>query len=124
MPKILLVDDDESFRKMVRITLAQLGYQVREARNGREALGFFEEEPPDLILTDIVMPEKEGLEMIGELRLQHPWLRIVAMSGGGRVNAKDSLKVARRLGVDGVLEKPFSQEELEILLAKVLRPAS
>jgi CheY-like chemotaxis protein len=123
MPKILLVDDDGPFRKMLRITLAQLGYEVREAADGREAMKLLREEPPDLILTDLVMPEKEGLELIGELRLQHPWLKIIAMSGGGRVNAVDYLRVARRLGVDGVLAKPFSSDELRLQLKNVLEPA-
>jgi len=120
MARILLVDDDAPFRKMLRITLGQFGHEVTEAQDGREAMRRLSDVSPDLIITDLVMPEKEGLELITELRAKHPQLKIIAMSGGGRVNAVDYLKIAKRLGVDGVLAKPFSSDELQLLLRTVL----
>jgi CheY-like chemotaxis protein len=120
MPRILLVDDDDSFRKMLRITLVKMGYDVREARNGKEALGFFEQEQPDVVMTDLVMPEKEGLETIMELRRKQHGVKIIAMSGGGRVSAKDYLRIAKAMGADRVLAKPFSNDELRLALDGLL----
>src|SRR5688572_12872223 len=97
---------------MVRIVLEKFGHEVTVAGTGREALRLFHEDACDLLLTDIVMPDKEGLEVIGKLRPEHPWLKIVAMSGGGRGSATDYLKLAKQLGADAVLEKPFSTDRL------------
>jgi CheY-like chemotaxis protein len=119
MPRILLVDDDESFRKMLRIKLTNMGHAVTEVRNGIEALKMFEVEHPEVVMTDIIMPEKEGLETIRELRHKHPAAKIVAMSGGGRVSATDYLKIAKAMGANLTLSKPFSNQELEMALAKI-----
>lgn len=119
MSRILLVDDDESFRKMLRITLGKMGHQVVEAPNGKEALKLFQDSPPDLVMTDLIMPEKEGLETIRELRRSNPMVKIIAMSGGGRVNPGDFLKVAKILGANTVLAKPFTNEELTAALRDV-----
>ncbi len=112
MPKILLVDDDDAFRAMLRLTLMKLGHVVREACHGREALELYAKEPADLVLTDIVMPEQEGLETIYTLRHTYPNSKIVAMSGGGRMDAHDYLKIAKATGAHRVLAKPFPKEEL------------
>src|SRR5258706_7398782 len=120
MSRILLVDDDDSFRRMLMLTLTNMGHAVVEASNGKEAIKLFEAAPPDVVLTDIVMPEKEGLETIGELRRKHPGVKIIAMSGGGRVSATDYLKIARKLGAAGVLAKPFSNQEMAMVLDEVL----
>ena len=98
MPKILLVDDDDSFRKMLRLTLTKMGYDVVEARDGKEALVLHHQLSPDLVLTDLIMPEKEGLETIEELRRVYPGIKIIAMSGGGRLSATNYLKVAKLMG--------------------------
>ena len=124
MPRILLVDDDESFRRMIRLSLDKLGHEVVEARNGAEALTLMKEGPPDILITDIVMPEKEGLEIIDEVRRKHPNMKIIAMSGGGRVNASDYLRIARALGADVVLAKPFSVDEMTASLNNLLGRAS
>lgn len=124
MPAILLVDDDEPMRKMLGITLTKLGYQVTEARDGREALRLFAAEPPDLVLTDMVMPDKEGVEVIGELRRLQPDLKIIAMSGGGRGDATDYLKVARLMGAAHTLHKPFSTADLTDAIDSLLGPPS
>jgi CheY-like chemotaxis protein len=119
MPRILLVDDDEQFRKVLRLSLLKLGHEVAEARDGNEALKLVEAGPPDVLVTDLVMPEKEGLETIAEVRRTHPALKIIAMTGGGRVNASDYLKIARAMGADLVLAKPFSIDEISSALTRL-----
>jgi DNA-binding response OmpR family regulator len=118
--RILLVDDDESFRKMLRKTLIKLGYEVLEARNGKEAIELSDNNPVELVLTDIVMPEKEGLETIGVLRRKFPKIKIIAMSGGGRGSASDYLKVAKMMGANRVIVKPFSYEQISAVVAGLL----
>ena len=89
-------------------------------RDGREALDSFELMPSDLVLTDIVMPEKEGRQMIAEFRRAHPSVKVIAMSGGGRAMPIDYLNVATALGADRVLVKPFSDESLRSMLTELL----
>ena len=126
MPRILLVDDDDAFRKVMRLTLVEMGYTVVEARNGREALERFEQEPAELMLTDLIMPEKEGIEPLMELRAKHPAVKIIAFSGGGRMNASACLRMAKMMGADRTLAKPFSSAGLaavlDELLGKISRP--
>jgi CheY-like chemotaxis protein len=112
MPRLLLVDDDDSFRTMLRITLVKMGHVVHEARNGREAMAAYEREPLDLVITDLVMPEQEGVETIRKLRHKYPEVKIIAMSGGGRSSATAYLKIAKAMGADLVLAKPFSNDEM------------
>ena len=112
MTRILLVDDDESFRPMIASALERFGFDVVSAVNGREALKLFQEQRPDLVITDLIMPEKEGLETIRDLRLLAPDVRIIAMSGGGRNNPVCYLRIASQLGADQILPKPFSFQEL------------
>lgn len=112
MTRILLVDDDDSFRKMVHVTLERAGYHVVDANDGNKALNLFRAQPPDLVITDLIMPDKEGLETIMELRAAQPDMKIIAMSGGGRNRPGDYLKVARQMGAAQVLAKPFSSQEL------------
>ncbi len=120
MPRILLVDDDDAVRSTLRRALTRLGYEVREASNGKEAMKLCAQETPDLVMTDIIMPEQEGLETIRAIRRLHPGLKVVAMSGGGRIVATDYLKTAATLGADAVLAKPFSTEEMASALALLL----
>jgi CheY-like chemotaxis protein len=112
MASILLVDDDEQFRTMLSVVLRRAGYEVRVARDGIEASSFYRSHPTDLIITDLIMPEKEGLEMIRELRRDYPQARIIAMSGGGRTGTMNCLEVARAFGAQQVLEKPFLHQEM------------
>jgi DNA-binding response OmpR family regulator len=120
MPKILLVDDDDALRKVLRLTLVKMGHAVVEARNGKEALALQRNEPFELILTDLIMPEKEGLETIEEFRKKFPEVKIIAMSGGGRVSVTDYLKIAKVMGADGILAKPFSNDEMAAAIDAVL----
>ena len=112
MPRILLVDDDADLREMLRVILISLGHEVIEAGNGREALHLCRTETPDLMLTDLIMPEKEGLETIMELRRLQPDVKIIAMSGGGRSSTQDYLKMAKQMGAAHTLSKPFSTAEM------------
>src|SRR4051812_35399567 len=120
MARILLVDDDDLLRNALRLTLGKMGHHVHEARNGNEALRLFAAEPPDLVLTDIIMPEKEGLETILELKRLHPTVKIIAMSGGGRATDIDYLKIARQMGVARTLHKPFSSDAMATAIAEVI----
>jgi CheY-like chemotaxis protein len=112
MPTILLVDDNDQYRTMLNAVLTFAGYEVSEARNGKEALRIYHEWPADLVITDLVMPEKEGLELIRELRGQYPEARIIAISGGGRLNPVDYLELATEFGARKVLPKPFTNHQL------------
>ena len=124
MPHILLVDDDDLFRKMLRLTLVKMGYTVTEARNGKEALRAYEEEPADVVMTDLIMPEKEGLETIQALKKTQPTVRILAMSGAGRSSWPDFLRVAKMMGADRILPKPFSNDEMTTMLDDLLTERS
>lgn len=119
--RILLVDDDDLLRKMLQISMTKAGHIVIEARNGRDALEICRVEPPDLVVTDVIMPEKEGIETIGDIRRLYPDVRIIAMSGGGRNSAADYLNIARQMGAAAVLAKPFPIDELTALIASVGR---
>lgn len=107
----LLVDDDRFF---VRLTAAMLApAEVVVARNGAECLELMKDRSFDLLITDMLMPEKDGIETIVTIRRQNGTLPILAISGGGRFNAREELlRMARKLGATGTLQKPFSREEL------------
>jgi DNA-binding response OmpR family regulator len=124
MARILLTDDDESFRRMLRLTLVRLGHTVDEARDGAQAWAKFQEQPVDLVIMDLIMPEKEGLETIRQFRENRIAVKILAISGGGRVDARDMLTVARQFGADAALPKPFSNEQLVKTLKNLLSVTS
>lgn len=112
MARILLIEDDDAVRQVVHMVLAHHGHEVLEAANGRAGVDLYACTGADLVLTDIVMPEKEGLETILELRRKHGAKKIIAMSGGGRMSPDAYLKIAQQMGATKVLLKPFSNEEL------------
>ena len=112
MAKILIVDDDASIRGLFRRILEVEGYTIVEASNGESALRCFEESWADLVITDIVMPEKDGLELMAELRRLAPGVKIVAISGGGGLNPFTYLAMARERGADTVIFKPVPVESL------------
>jgi CheY-like chemotaxis protein len=124
MSKILLVDDDDQFRKILGKTLKLGGYVVLEAPDGKTALERYRQEPADLIITDLIMPEKEGLETIMEFRRLNPAMKIIAISGVGLRNSKLNLVMAQALGARLTLAKPFSQQEILEAVALVLTDAS
>jgi YesN/AraC family two-component response regulator len=112
MKKILIVDDETLIREGLKITLELEGYEVEIAEDGREAVRIVEIFKPDVIVTDIIMPEKDGIELILELRSTKQDIKIIAISGGGRISAKDHLRIASKLGANIILTKPFTAKEL------------
>ena len=113
---ILVIDDEESIRKVLRAILEREGYRVLEASDGNEGLKQFTATPTDLVITDLIMPEKEGIETIRELREKFPDVKIIAVSGGGRIGPDSYLQMAKGLGALRTLRKPF---DLKILLKEV-----
>lgn len=109
---VLIIDDDPALRDSVRRTLRKERYTVLEATDGREGIKIATANPVDLILIDLFMPGKEGLETIAELHRAYPALKVIAMSGGGTKGFVDLLDVAKSMGAQRVLAKPFSREEL------------
>lgn len=124
MARILLVDDDETVRVSMRLALEGLGHTVMEAADGVAAGAMQASDPCELLITDLIMPECDGVQIIREFRRLHPAVRIIAMSGGGRGEAMDYLKMARILGAAQVLQKPFALDALAAALGAVLRDAS
>ncbi len=120
MARLLLIDDDPALLSLLRRTLERAGYEVVTAPNGREGLQRLTTGPFDLLITDIVMPEMEGLELILKLRQSHPALRIIAISGGGQLRPASYLNLARLSGAMTVLAKPFELEELLAAVQKLL----
>jgi CheY-like chemotaxis protein len=123
MKRILLIEDDENIRKMLRISLEEYGYAVTEACDGKQGLASYKASPADLVLTDLVMPEKEGLETIRDLRKSYPHVKIIAMSGGSRTNVGENLKMAKLLGAAALVSKPFEVSTLAATIAKLLGEA-
>jgi YesN/AraC family two-component response regulator len=111
MAKILLIDDDPSILMMLKKMLEKEGHTVEVANNGREGLEKIESCSPDLLVTDIVMPEKEGLELIFYLRKKKPGLKIIAISGGGRFSYEGYLTSAKYFGANRVFQKPLDRKE-------------
>jgi len=107
MARILVIDDEPSVRDLLNSMLSDEGYEVMEAADGKLAMKLLQEQPADLVITDLIMPEKEGIETIMDLRRDFPEVRIIAMSGGGIIEAKDYLGMARGMGAHRVFEKPF-----------------
>lgn len=112
MARILLIDDDDAVRSMISQILAHYGHTVIEAQNGKIGLELFPGSNADLVITDLVMPEAEGIEVLAALRKMTPPVKVIAISGGGRHNPNEYLNVARLLGASKMLAKPFSTEAL------------
>ncbi len=112
MARILIIDDEPNMLSMLRRMLHQAGHQVSEAGNGTEGIDSYERDPPDLVITDIIMPKKEGIETIIALHRADPDLPIIAISGGGRSGGVDFLSSAEKLGAHHTLSKPFRGDQL------------
>lgn len=112
MSKILIVDDEFTVRYAVRSVLVDAGHDVLEARDGEEALSVLAVKPIDVVVIDIIMPKKEGVETTALIRCDHPSVRVVAISGGGRNRNFDFLEMAHSFGAHAILRKPFTDEQL------------
>lgn len=120
MARILIVDDQDFVRFTLKQVLERAGHEVTEASNGEDAIQQLEMVQPDLLITDILMPEKGGIEIIAELKVSHPDVKIVAMSGGGRTENMDYLELATATGADATLLKPFRAQDVRDMLARTL----
>lgn len=110
--RVLLIDDEPMVRKTVQRMLERAGHFVVDAEDGRVGLAQLHKEPFDLVLTDIIMPEIEGLEVLMTARRRSPALAVIAMSGSGHMGKIDPLSFASRLGAAAVLQKPFTYDAL------------
>lgn len=109
---ILVIDDEPALREILSRVLIDAGHRVTGAGNGKEASKVLAAATFDIVLTDVIMPEKDGMQVISELRKKFPGIRIIAMSGGGHVSRDQYLKIAKGLGAHAVLEKPFANQVL------------
>lgn len=112
MPPILIIDDDPQINTLLQDVLEFEGYQVITAQRATEGLHHLETTTVDLVITDVLMPDKEGLETIRELRQRFPQTKILAISGGLTKSGVDVLEIAKRLGANSVLPKPFDVQDL------------
>jgi DNA-binding response OmpR family regulator len=122
MSKILIIDDNGSLRKLIRQLMETAGHCVHEAENGRLGMLAFEQLRPDLVITDIIMPEQEGLETIVRMGKQRRDVRIVAISGGGVGSKEDYLYLAEKMGADRVMAKPFDLNAFADMVQELLTP--
>ena len=120
MERILIIDDDPGIRSSLRRTLEEAGFDVDEAENGAAGLRAYSARRPDVVICDIFMPVKEGLETIHELHDADPAAPIVAISGGALLTSVDPLPVAAALGACRVLRKPFKMEEFLTTVREIL----
>ena len=120
MATILVIDDDDAMRRLILRVLAVKGHVLLEAENGQQGIKLLEEQQPDLIITDILMPRKEGIETIREVLDRSPATRIIAISGGGGSQNLMFLDMARTFGAHASLAKPFRAEELIETVERVL----
>lgn len=110
--RVLIIDDNLVLLKSLAEAFATAGAAVRVAADGVSGLRCFREARPDLVITDLIMPDKEGIETIMEIRGEAPGLPVLAISGGGRVHASEFLDLARALGASDVMAKPFRSREI------------
>jgi CheY-like chemotaxis protein len=110
--KILVVDDDEIVRNSIVLLLDDHAFHVITACDGVEGMRAFRQSQPDVLLTDIIMPDKDGIGLITEVRREFRDAKIIAMSGGGRIGNGDVLTIAAALGADACLQKPFGDLQL------------
>jgi CheY-like chemotaxis protein len=110
--KILVIDDDHLVRYTLSKILSSYGYEVVTASDGKRGMTVLRDEHPDVVITDIIMPEQEGIDTIIQIRRERPGIKIVAISGGGRIRNIDFLEMAQSLGADEVIAKPFEADEL------------
>jgi len=120
MARIIVIDDNEAARSTMRRVLERVGHEVLEASEGDAGLKLLAETGVTLVITDIFMPQKDGIETIRELRRTNPEIKIIALSGDVRFDGPGILNAAHLLGADQVIEKPFRNDELVRIAEQVL----
>lgn len=119
--RILVIDDEAMVRSTIARTLEREGYRVAHAVDGLRGLTSFRKEPPDLVITDIIMPEEEGIGTIRRMLAEQPETKIIAISGGGRVGNFDVLRIAENIGAMATMRKPFAPREFINLVSECLK---
>lgn len=122
MKRILIIDDDFLVRDMLERLMRKARYDVETAEDGGRAMRLHRRRPVDLVITDIIMPEKEGLETIAEFRKSAPAVKIIAISGGGRIGPSSYLRMAKMLGADRTFAKPVDTAQLLATVEELLAP--
>jgi len=120
MPGILIVEDDKELREMLKISLLRNNFTVLEAENGKDAIVHFKPLLTDLVVTDLIMPEEDGLKVVIKLKELKPSIKIIAISGGGKVGPGSYLNLAKVLGADAIYSKPFSINDLVVKIEELL----
>lgn len=120
MARILVIEDDQSYRSMLRYMIERAGHQVVDASNGVNGLAIYRDEPADLVITDIFMPHKGGLDIIRQLREVDPDVKVIAISGSALSGPEDHLEAASEMGAHRVFSKPFRRAELLAAIDDVL----
>jgi DNA-binding NtrC family response regulator len=124
MARILIIDDESQIRSMLRLMLERVGYEIAEAPDGIEGIRQYRENPADLIITDLIMPNKDGIGMIIDLKKEFPKVKIIAMSGGGVNRPEGYLDGAKKLGATRTLTKPIDREEMLKAVKETLKDTS
>jgi two-component system, chemotaxis family, chemotaxis protein CheY len=112
MKKILVIEDNAIVRNTIMRILQAAGYDVVTANDGLEGVALFRQETPDLVISDIIMPQQEGIATIRQILAESPGTKIIAISGGGRIGNTDFLQIARKMGAVDALPKPFDPDDL------------
>ncbi len=115
MKRIIIIDDNDGHRRMLKTVLEESGYETSEAEDGEIGCRLYRQQPSDLVITDIFMPKKEGIQTISDLTKEFPNVKIIAMSGGGaeiQIEAQDYLDLAKDIGAQVVMKKPIVIKEL------------
>lgn len=120
MAGILIVEDDNGLREMLKLSLTRRKYTIFEARDGKEAITHFKPAITDMVITDLIMPEEDGLKVIMNLRAVKPSIKIIAISGGGKAGPGNYLSMAKALGANAIFSKPFSMKDLYMKIDELL----
>lgn len=112
MARVLIIEDDNEVREFLQSLLERAGYETVTAVNGKEGVELFRTAVVDLVITDIIMPEKDGIETLMDMKRTNPGLKVIAISGGGRAEPENYLHSARLLGADHTIKKPFTNEDI------------
>jgi DNA-binding response OmpR family regulator len=122
--RVLIIDDDEQIRVLLQQMMQWAGFDVLVAENGKIAMQMQSRQPADLVITDLIMPEQEGLETISRLKKEYAGIKIIAISGGGRIGPEAYLPAALELGADKVFSKPIYVQEVLAAVKELLGRAS